>query len=44
MKRAIPGDESVSFQLGTEMPVRFGFETESADADVECMLAPRIES
>jgi proliferating cell nuclear antigen len=42
MKRAIPGDESVSFRLGTEMPVRFGFETDSTD--VECMLAPRIES
>jgi proliferating cell nuclear antigen len=44
MKRAIPSGESVSFQLGSEMPVRFGFETDAADVECECMLAPRIKS
>jgi proliferating cell nuclear antigen len=42
MKRGIPGDESVEFDLGTEMPVMLDFETDSTD--VLCMLAPRIES
>jgi proliferating cell nuclear antigen len=42
IERAIPTDETVAFQLGNEMPVRFGFETDAAN--VECMLAPRIES